>query len=87
MMNTRAAETVPAAVIIMGKARPYAPAASTTALYPERFDCDDNMSIDCARVIRGMNSIASASTPALAYSSIRARCPKGSRPATIHAPS
>ena len=64
--NTRAALTVPAAVIIIGKARPYSAAASSTALYPARLDCDDRMSIDCARVMRGMNSIASASSPAAA---------------------
>jgi hypothetical protein len=29
-------------------------------------DCDDSTSMDCARVIRGMNSIAMAVSPALA---------------------
>jgi hypothetical protein len=33
---------------------------------PARFDWLDSTSIDCARVMRGMNSIASASSPAFA---------------------
>ncbi len=66
MMNTFAGLTVPAAVIIIGKARPNVSAEWITALYPARFDWLDSTSIDWARVMRGMNSIESASNPALA---------------------
>ena len=40
----------------------------------------------CARVIRGMNSIASASKPPLAKASTRSRAAKGSKVAATHAP-
>ena len=44
----------------------YPAAASITALYPARFDCEERTSIDWARVMRGIHSIARASSPAAA---------------------
>ena len=73
--NTRAGGTVPAAVIIIGMARANSAAASITALYPARFDCEERTSIDCARLILGTSSIAKASTPAAAYASTASRPP------------
>ena len=64
--KTRAAVIVPAAVIIIGKARPKVSAAAITALYPARLDWLESTSMLCARVMRGMNSIASASIPVAA---------------------
>ena len=55
MMMT-AAGIVPAAVIIIGIACSKLANESTTALYPARFACDDNISIDCALVILGSSS-------------------------------
>ena len=40
---------------------------------PARFACDERMSIDCARLILGINSIAKASTFAAAYTSTDSR--------------
>ena len=66
MMKALAGGTVPAAVIIIGKARPNSLAASTTALKPARLACEDSTSMTWARVMRGMNSMAKALTPAAA---------------------
>ena len=84
--NTRAGGIVPAAVIIIGMARANSAAASITALYPERFDCDERTSIDCARLILGTSSIAKASTPAAAYASTASRPPYGESIPTSAAP-
>ena len=51
---------VPAAVIIMGRARGEAVAPSRTAAYPARFVWDDRASMLWVSVERGMASIASA---------------------------
>jgi len=58
MMTTLADGMVPAAVINIGKYFPSRLAASNTALYPAMFACDDNASMDCARVMRGTSSMA-----------------------------
>ena len=64
MTSTRAGGTVPAAVIIIGMALPKVSAPTSTALYPDRLAWLDRMSMDCARVIRGISSSENASTPA-----------------------
>jgi hypothetical protein len=46
-------------------------------LYPDTVACDDSASIDCARVIRGIDSIANATTPRPASRSIPSRSVKG----------
>jgi hypothetical protein len=66
MMNTFAGGTVPAEVIIIGMALPNSAAPSITALYPARLFCDDRMSIDWAREMRGISSRANAVSPASA---------------------
>ena len=68
--NTLAGAIVPAAVIIIGKALPSTPAASIIALYPAKLLCEERISIDCARVMRGNNSMANAVTPCLASASM-----------------
>ncbi len=55
---------VPAAVVSIGKNRVDRSAAISTALYPATLACDDSASIDWAREIRGMDSMANAVTPA-----------------------
>jgi len=57
--NTLAAGTVPAAVIIIGKARPKAfRRLDHRAVSRARLACDDSTSITCARVMRGISSMA-----------------------------
>src|SRR2546427_6825364 len=46
-------------------------AARMTALYPATVACEDRASIGCARVIRGIDSIANAITPRAASRSRR----------------
>src|SRR5581483_6912010 len=55
---------VPAAVISIGKKRGRRSAAMRAALYPLTVACEDSASIGCARVMRGTDSRANASTPA-----------------------
>ena len=59
----RAGAIVPAAVVSIGRNRGRCSAPSSTALYPETVACDESASIDCARVVRGIDSIANPSTP------------------------
>jgi hypothetical protein len=54
---------VPAAVISIGNSFGLRSAASSAALYPAMVAWEERASIDCARVIRGMDSIANATTP------------------------
>ena len=54
---TFAGFTLPAAVIIIGKAFPNCSAASITLLYPAKLAWDDRTSILCALLILGINSI------------------------------
>ena len=63
MTSARTGAIVPAAVMSMGKRRGTRSAARTTALYPATVAWDDSASMDCARVIRGIDSIAKATTP------------------------
>lgn len=63
MMNAFAAGTVPAGVIIIGSAWPNIAAPSITALYPARFAWLESTSIDCARVVLGMNSMEKTVAP------------------------
>ena len=63
--STLAGATVPAAVISMGKNFGSRSAASSTALYPPTVLCEDKASIDCARVMRGIDSIAKPTIAAL----------------------
>ncbi len=53
---------LPAAVVIMASRRGNAAAPSSTALVPETVACDESTSMDCARVMRGTRSRASAVT-------------------------
>ena len=62
MTNAFAGASVPAAVVIIGRIRGSALAPTSTALYPASVACDESASIDCARVMRGTSSIASAVT-------------------------
>jgi hypothetical protein len=55
-INTLAGGIVPAAVIIIGSDLENLLVAYTTDLYPAKLLCDDNISIDCALVIRGIKS-------------------------------
>ena len=63
MTSTLAGTTVPAAVTSIGRNFGSRSAARTTALYPETVAWDESASIDCARVMRGIDSIANAVTP------------------------
>ena len=56
--KTFAGSTVPAAVVSMGKYLGSAFAATRTALYPAMFAMEERVSIDCARVMRGIRSVA-----------------------------
>ena len=67
MTKSLAAGTVPAGVIIIGSARPYSAAASRTARYPARLAWLDRTSITCARVMRGINSMANAESAGLRH--------------------
>ena len=69
--STRAGGTVPAAVIMSGMARSNSAAASMTALYPARFDCEESTSIAWARVTRGSSSREKVVSPAPAKLSSR----------------
>jgi hypothetical protein len=62
-MRTVAGRIVPAAVISIGKKRPISVDAINTDLYPEMFACELSASIDCARLIRGIASIAKLVAP------------------------
>ena len=61
--STLAGATVPAAVISIGKNRGSRSAAMQRGLVAGDGACDDSASIGCARVIRGIDSIANATTP------------------------
>ena len=77
--STLAGATVPAAVISMGKNFGSRSAASSTALYPPTVLCEDKASIDCARVMRGIDSIAKPTTPRSDRRSIPSLSVNGSR--------
>src|SRR5215831_10442812 len=77
--STFAGATVPAAVISIGKKRGSRSAAISTALYPETVACEESASIGCARVVRGIDSIAKPYTPWSASRSIPAASVSGSR--------
>ena len=85
--STFAGATVPAAVISIGKKRGSRSAATSTALYPDTVACDESASIGCARVMRGIDSIAKAFTPRAASRSIPGRSVSGSRKPTSSCPS
>ena len=70
MTTTRAAFTVPAAVISIGMSRPYVFAAISTALYPPMFACEESTSMLCAREMRGSASMAKAVRPLAASAAI-----------------
>ena len=77
--STLAGATVPAAVISMGKNFGSRSAASSTALYPPTVLCEDKASIDCARVMRGIDSIAKPMIPRSDRRSIPSLSVNGSR--------
>ena len=77
--SARAGAIVPAAVVSIGRNRGRCSAASSTALYPATVACDESASIDWARVVRGIDSIANPSTPFAASCSIPARSVNGCR--------
>ena len=77
--STLAGATVPAAVISMGKNFGSRSAASSTALYPPTVLCEDKASIDCARVMRGIDSIAKPTIPRSDRRSIPSLSVNGSR--------
>ncbi len=60
--STRAGLRVPAAVTSIGKRLGRVTAARRTPLYPPIVAIDDRTSMLCARVIRGMSSMAKAMT-------------------------
>ena len=60
MTNVFAGAMEPAAVVSIGRNLSSAAAPISAALYPATPLCDDKTSIDCARVMRGTSSIASA---------------------------
>ena len=86
MINVFAAGTVPAAVIIIGMAWPNIAAASITALYPAKLAWLDSTSIDWAREMRGMNSIAISDMPLAASASRPGRSSNGESMAATMAP-
>ena len=61
--NTLAGGTIPAAVMNIGKYLLSSTAASRTPLYPAMLAMDDRVSMLCARVVRGMASVAKAVMP------------------------
>jgi hypothetical protein len=71
--------TVPAAVVSIGKKRVSRSAASSTALYPATPAWDDRASIDCAREMRGIASIAKAVTPAAVSAAATSGSDRGAR--------
>ena len=77
MTKTFAGRTVPAAVVSIGKYRGSRLAAMRTALYPAMLAIEERVSIDCARVIRGIRSIANAVTPRSASFAIASGCRDG----------
>ena len=83
MTNTLAGVRVPAAVIIMGNILGSMLAAKSTALYPAMVAIDESTSMLCARVMRGINSMANSVAPRSASRSTAAGFPSGSNGATI----
>ena len=82
--NTRAGARVPAAVMSMGNMRGSVLAASSTALYPAMVAMEESTSMLCARVIRGISSMASSVTPCAASAAASRRAVSGSaNPMTI----
>ncbi len=77
-MKTFAAVTVPAAVISMGNIFGSVVAASSTARYPAMVAIDESASMLCARVMRGISSMAKYDTPVRARSGISRAAVKGS---------
>ena len=77
--STLAGGTVPAAVISIGKNFGSASAARITARYPPTVAWEDNESIRCARVTRGIASIENAVTPELASAWTRSGSASGRR--------
>jgi hypothetical protein len=70
---------VPAAVISMGRKRCISCAAMRTARYPATVACEDSASIDCAREIRGIASIAKAVAPVRAIAETLSPSVRGAR--------
>jgi hypothetical protein len=66
----------------IGKKRSSSVEAISTARYPLTVACDDNASIDCARLIRGIRSIASAVAPVAAMAASPSGSPSGLRKPT-----
>ena len=66
MMNAFAGAMDPAAVVSMGRNLSSAAAPISAALYPATPLCEERTSMDCARVMRGTSSSASAVILALA---------------------
>ena len=66
IISTRAGGMVPAAVVIIGNMFGSVGAAINTALYPAMEAIDESASIDCARVMRGTNSMENSVAPACA---------------------
>ena len=86
-MKTDEGRIVPAAVIIMGMSFPRLDAATNAALYPAILLCDDNASMDCARVMRGTRCMLSAVTRRAASTSSTSRFRAGCRKLIRIAPS
>ena len=80
--STWAGGIVPAAVISIGKNRPCSSAAISTARYPDTVACEDSASIDCAREIRGIASIANAVAPVCASAALPGPFVSGARKPT-----
>src|SRR5205807_3875227 len=85
--STRAGVSVPAAVTSIGKNRPAAAAASSTALYPATVACEDSTSMDCARVMRGNSARLNAVTFCAASAATASRAADGWNTATSAVPS
>src|SRR5712691_10327210 len=79
--------TVPAAVVSIGRKRGSRSAAISIAWYPATVACEESASIGWARVMRGIDSIAKATTPREASRSIPSRSVSGWRKAIRTCPS
>src|SRR5215208_7136195 len=85
--STFAGAIVPAAVVSIGRNLGSRSAAMSAALYPATVACDESASIDCARLMRGIDSIAKPRTPAAVRRSIPSWSVSGCRNATTTCPS
>ena len=70
----------------MGKMRGSSSPASSTALYPAMVAIEDSASMACARVVRGISSMAKAVKPAPTSGSMAAGSSSGLRKPTTTAP-